>query len=112
MKNVRAKIMWEGRGVGITGRKILITKDGGTTTIDLTPGDLSYTLLLEGEKTIEVRTAVVDAAGNESLSDVFIFTTPDLEAPLPDTNFSVDFQGVVEVPVDDGEEEVEEEDGE
>ncbi len=94
------KLSWQ-RSVSadINSRKIVITKNGESTTVEVGPEVDSYTLEVSASSTVSFNTVVTDTEGNEVSSETYSFTIPDLEAPQPDTNLFHEITGVREATV-------------
>lgn len=95
MKVATVKIGWSrSPSADVVSRKLELTKNGETTTIDLGPEVSEYTIEVAALGAVQFRTTVFDSEGNEATSEVYTFTLGDLEAPQPDTGL---FHEVVEV---------------
>ncbi len=79
----------------VTSRKVIITKNGEQTTIDVGPEVSEYVLEVEASSSVQFQTIVTDSEGKEATSETYSFVLGDLVPPQPDTGLFHEVLGLV-----------------
>ncbi len=93
MKVADIKLSWQSSVTPINSRKIIITKNGETETIDVPLEITAYMLVVPALGVVSFQTIVTDEDGS-SASELYTFSVGDLELPQPDTNLFHEIIGV------------------
>ncbi len=80
----------------VTSRRVIITKNGEQTTIDVGPEVSEYVLEVEASSSVQFQTIVTDSEGKEATSETYSFVLGDLVPPQPDTGLFHEVLGLVE----------------
>ena len=97
MARLKVRLFWtRSPSTDVTARRITVTKGSESAQFDLGPEVSEYLIEVEAFTFVTFKTEVMDAAGNKATSDTYTFTSPDMEAPLSDTNLGHEIVGIID----------------